>query len=826
MSRPQAVRLSEDDSRGIKRACKKRDLERIEAILPRNASLTNVEVQVLRDTVTTPLHLAIHVGNVNLVRRMLEAYSVDVNAPEPQTGKWTPLHCAASSTDHAAEELVRVLVHEYNADVNALDESGFLPRDRCRNENALHVLDAEEAEEVEIEERPPDTGAQGYPLEEQDSTSTTISDQGSNEVICCICWERYKVEPGDRRPMIVCGHGHSFCRRCARAISSTCPMCRCDVLRQPIENRALIDALRAYGRMRQKIPMIDPYEFKLEETPFMSGAQAAIHRGEWYGQPVAVKVVNAPLDSSTIKELKDEAALIIGLHHPNIARIYGLTQLSRNSLGMVMEYFEHGNLRRLFSEVTDLSIKEKMGICWDVVGALRYLHSKRIVHRDLKPENVLIIPNMDQGQRFYKAVVADFGVSKILQTLNVASRMVGIPKYTAPELLQPQKPFSTAADIFSLGVLMYELFSGQDIFPEHSLMQVMHAVISGKRPSVPTAIPHSISDFITRAWKTDEAERPSLDEMKKTMEIFLYDQHQAYSEDFVSSPVHEETTIEEQALVVSESMFPVPSAEVAWEVDEPEMAKTLREKMVTNLEQSSSFRHLFHRPLLRATKCVPRHKFGRSDEALSQLASSADGSISGEHLHPDGRLTEQGRLSLQVAYSYSIPMPATQWTNESAVQVLLAQLSLVHLVAGSNAVLLGAKGGYTQALVAQLLGLHGTVTTISGSEEALKCCKERCYSYVPTPLFHNMRWQRVSTIDNWDAIVAVLKKQENRVDAFIVCGAIDSLPAKVVQCLRPGGSALAPINSDRSGKQVLQVKSNPLPTRDITDFGVQFDKPV
>eukprot|EP01138_Halocafeteria_seosinensis_P012965 gb/GECG01013243.1/.p1 GENE.gb/GECG01013243.1/~~gb/GECG01013243.1/.p1 ORF type:complete len:655 (+),score=92.20 gb/GECG01013243.1/:1-1965(+) len=652
-----------------------------------------------------------------------------------------------------------------------------------------------------------------------------VAVQGLEQIICPVCWDQYKEDPMERRPMVVCGQGHSSCKRCSSELS-TCPLCRSYILPQAIENRALVDALEAYGKMSQNIPMIDSTELKLEETPFVSGAQAFVYRGEWYGQPVAVKMVNAPLDSPTVKELKDEAALIIGLHHPNIARIYGMTQLSQNSLGMVMEYFEHGNLRTLVNESTDLSVKEKAGICWDVAAALSYLHSKKIVHRDLKPENVLIRRNVSQGERAYKAVVADFGVSKILQTLNVGSKMVGTPKYTGPELLEAEKPFSSLADVYSLGVIMYELFSGKEIFPLYTMLQVMWAVHSGDRPSIPEDVPDSIADVIQKAWKTDQKERPPLDDIKQTLKPFLYNQQQAYPEEPVSSPTHERTTMTRQASEISENMLPVPTAEIAWEAEEPEMAKKLREQMVTDLEQSSNFKHLFHRPLLRATSCVPRHKFGQSDEALSRFAARVGETASAEELDPDGGLTEQERLSLQVAYTYSVPMPATQWANESAVEVLLAQLSLVNLVAGSNAVLLGAKGGYTQALVAQLLGMHGTVTTISGNENALEQCKERCHSHTPAPLFRNMKWELVSDIEDWDEIVDVVNRQETEVDAFVVCGAIDSLPTTLVNSLRSGGSVLAPVNHDRSDGQVLQVKSNPSTTRDITDFPVRFGKPV
>lgn len=248
--------------------------------------------------------------------------------------------------------------------------------------------------------------------------------------------------------------------------------------------------------------------------------------------------------------------------------------------------------------------------------ALAYLHGKNIVNRDFKPENVLIRSNDGLQRRSYKAAVTDFGVSKVLQTLtNVGSRAVGTPKYTAPELMEANKPFSELADVFSFGVIMYELFSGLQIFPRYSLPQVMHAIYSDSRPSIPETVPQPIQNVIQKCWKADSTQRPSLGDIKEALRPFLPAEIQA------PSPIHESVTMETQAQETSAHMLPIPMAELAWETDESEMAKRLREKMVRNLQELSSFRHVFHRSLLRATGRVPRHKFAESDETLCRLGT-------------------------------------------------------------------------------------------------------------------------------------------------------------------------------------------------------------
>jgi serine/threonine protein kinase len=126
-----------------------------------------------------------------------------------------------------------------------------------------------------------------------------------------------------------------------------------------------------------------------------------------------------------LKCFKLEAALGYYLKHPNIVLVHGLSTLENGYIGIVMEWADQGSLSENMNTMTSQE-KVKVSLC--ISNGLAYLHSERIAHRDLKPENVLLFKNKSTAK------LADFGTSKVVQTMTSSSGVVGTPKYTAPEL--------------------------------------------------------------------------------------------------------------------------------------------------------------------------------------------------------------------------------------------------------------------------------------------------------------------------------------------------------------------------------------------------------
>ncbi len=176
------------------------------------------------------------------------------------------------------------------------------------------------------------------------------------------------------------------------------------------------------------IPTIAISELK-RQCPIANatGSYADIFKCNW-NKPnvVALKQLRILPKGNKMEDLKFEAALCFQMCHPNIVRLFGLTKLENNHLGIVMEWADKGNLRENMENMNNRGkIKVSLGIC----AGLAYMHSNKIVHRDLKPENVLLFGDERNAK------ISDFGTSKVIQTIITNSRTIGTPKYSAPELM-------------------------------------------------------------------------------------------------------------------------------------------------------------------------------------------------------------------------------------------------------------------------------------------------------------------------------------------------------------------------------------------------------
>lgn len=163
------------------------------------------------------------------------------------------------------------------------------------------------------------------------------------------------------------------------------------------------------------------------------------------------------------------------LKHPNIAQIFDADLLDDGRPFMILEYAEGQSLREMLSETTSLPIKDVVEITQQICAGLAEAHNMTITHRDLKPENIIVHKSDDK----YKVKIIDFGValaqeSGILPTRLPTTTFIGTPEYAAPEQLMPKKFFlkepgekpGRHADIYSLGVIIYEMMTGRRPFLE------------------------------------------------------------------------------------------------------------------------------------------------------------------------------------------------------------------------------------------------------------------------------------------------------------------------------------------------------------------------
>ncbi|HSY42942.1 MAG TPA: protein kinase, partial [Candidatus Acidoferrum sp.] len=173
---------------------------------------------------------------------------------------------------------------------------------------------------------------------------------------------------------------------------------------------------------------------------------------------VALKVLSPEKQGNLqfAERFEREARALAKLHHPNIVTIYDFGEVGGNFY-LLMEFVDGLTLRQLL-QARKLSSPEALAIVPKICEALQYAHEQGIVHRDIKPENIL----MDKEGRIK---IADFGIAKILgegEGANLtAEQVIGTPHYMSPEQIERPQTVDHRADIYSLGVVFYEMLTGE-----------------------------------------------------------------------------------------------------------------------------------------------------------------------------------------------------------------------------------------------------------------------------------------------------------------------------------------------------------------------------
>ncbi|MEM7050568.1 MAG: tetratricopeptide repeat protein [Acidobacteriota bacterium] len=225
--------------------------------------------------------------------------------------------------------------------------------------------------------------------------------------------------------------------------------------------------------------------------PLGHGGMGSVYLAErgdgYFNQQVALKVIKRGMDTESILErFRRERQILAQLDHPSIARLIdgGATRDGRPYL--VMEYVEGEPIDR-YAESNQLTIDQRLDLFLRICDAVRYSHSNLVIHRDLKPSNILVTP-------FGTPKLLDFGTAKLLERVDSEQTAHELrlmtPGYASPEQIEG-RPVTTAADVFGLGVLLYELLTGAHPFRHKSAsrQQVAAAVreLEPARPSVAAA---------------------------------------------------------------------------------------------------------------------------------------------------------------------------------------------------------------------------------------------------------------------------------------------------------------------------------------------------
>ena len=236
------------------------------------------------------------------------------------------------------------------------------------------------------------------------------------------------------------------------------------------------------------------------------------------GRTVAVKIVKAQSnDSQYVTRLLREAQAYGRLKHPNVVTVYEAREAA-GGLYIAMEYLEGSSLSAVLTR-DHLSLEARITILIQVLDALHYAHTQGVVHRDIKPGNIHVLADGT-------VKLLDFGLARVMrtETLTAADVVIGTPHYASPEQLMGQD-IDGRTDVYSTGVLAYEMLARRRPFDGHSLGTIVAKVLSEPPPPMETAWSRAfpeIERIVRRALAKQVQERyASAAAMQQDLKAFL-----------------------------------------------------------------------------------------------------------------------------------------------------------------------------------------------------------------------------------------------------------------------------------------------------------------
>jgi serine/threonine protein kinase len=246
---------------------------------------------------------------------------------------------------------------------------------------------------------------------------------------------------------------------------------------------------------------------------------------------VAIKVMHQAFleDENFLARFQREARLVARLDHPNIVPVYDFAEFEGRPY-LVMKFIEGKTLKHYLRSKT-LGLREILQIVEAVGGALAYAHNQNVLHRDVKPSNVLL---SNDGHIY----LADFGLARIAQgstSTLTSDMMIGTPQYISPEQAMSKPDLDCRTDIYSLGVIIYEMVVGRVPFQNDTPFATVHDHLYTPLPlprAINPAIPASVEHVIIHSLQKDRDDRyGSVEELLKAFQYAVSIEEMAASEE-------------------------------------------------------------------------------------------------------------------------------------------------------------------------------------------------------------------------------------------------------------------------------------------------------
>ena len=263
--------------------------------------------------------------------------------------------------------------------------------------------------------------------------------------------------------------------------------------------------------MSASLPSIDRYALEAE---LGSGGFGAVYRARHLvlGRVVALKVLHPQraTDATIMQRFLREARAVAQLRSPNIVEVLDADTTSDGRAFIAMELLEGEDLAARLGRGR-MQVHEVIRLGRGILAALAVAHANGVVHRDLKPGNIFLAKSA--GEPIPK--VLDFGISKVRtespeEELTRTGTMLGTPHYMAPEQFHSSKDVDGRADLFSLGVVLYEALAGQLPHQGETLHQLIATKLTQPPPPLTHSaphVPHAVGEVVLRALDLDPARR-------------------------------------------------------------------------------------------------------------------------------------------------------------------------------------------------------------------------------------------------------------------------------------------------------------------------------
>ncbi|XP_017612960.1 serine/threonine-protein kinase STY46-like isoform X2 [Gossypium arboreum] len=251
---------------------------------------------------------------------------------------------------------------------------------------------------------------------------------------------------------------------------------------------------------------IDPRQLKFE-TKVASGSYGDLYKGTYCSQEVAIKVLKPErINTDLQKEFAQEVFIMRKVRHKNVVQFIGACTKPPN-LYIVTEFMSGGSVYDyLHKQKGVFKLPSLLKVAIDISKGMNYLHQNNIIHRDLKAPNLL----MDENE---VVKVADFGVARVKAQSGVMTAETGTYRWMAPEVIE-HKPYDHKADVFSFGIVLWELLTGKLPYAYLTPLQAAVGVVQkGLRPTIPKNTNPRLAELLERCWQLDPTLRPDFSEI-------------------------------------------------------------------------------------------------------------------------------------------------------------------------------------------------------------------------------------------------------------------------------------------------------------------------